>query len=443
MALDSGTGPDTGRHARTKIDFATLIDVANEFVVIANPDGLLQYANLAWRTALGYNDDSIDSVLLLDTVRPDHRQSVSDVMHAVLQSGAVLQFTTVFTTCNGISIPVIGRMDCQSAHGNPTFLRTIMREVSAGEDAETVLHNLQAQFDSVFESPAIGMAIQDLNGRWRLVNDALAKMIGYQPSDLVKMTFRDITHPDDLDANLDKLQRLLDGTHERFQMEKRYIHRNGSTVSVILTVSAVRNRARKLVRFVSQVQDVTERKQLETQLLYKASHDVLTGLPNRALFMDRVEHALARIQRSGGQIAVMFLDLDGFKAINDLYGHEQGDRLLVEIGRRLRTCARAGDTVARLGGDEFTILLEQVSHPSIAMEVAQRVRETLRYPIMLGEHVTTISPSIGIAISFERDDRADAMLHDADIAMYAAKRAGKDRAIVAKRRNGEHDSYPL
>jgi diguanylate cyclase (GGDEF)-like protein len=149
--------------------------------------------------------------------------------------------------------------------------------------------------------------------------------------------------------------------------------------------------------------------------------------------MDRLEHALSHLTGDDGQVAVMFLDLDGFKSVNDQFGHEQGDRLLVEIGRRLRACARAGDTVARLGGDEFTILLEGVRHPSIATEVAQRVRETLRYPVMLGDHVATVTPSIGIALSLGSHDQAETMLHAADTAMYAAKRAGKDRAVVARR----------
>jgi diguanylate cyclase (GGDEF)-like protein/PAS domain S-box-containing protein len=330
-------------------------------------------------------------------------------------------------------VPVRGQLDCLFDGSAPIALRTVMRDLREERAAEAERDHLQAQFQAALDSPAIGMAVQALDGRWQEVNAAFAEMLGYQAAELIDMTFRDVTHPDDIEPNVELLQTLLTGAERCSQIEKRYIHRDGSIVSAILTVSLVIDRDGKPLCFVSQIQDVTARRRLETQLLHKASHDVLTGLPNRSLFMDRLEHALARLQREDSRIAVMFLDLDGFKSVNDQYGHDQGDRLLVEVGRRLRACARAGDTVARLGGDEFTILLENVRHPSIASEVAQRVRETLRYPVMLGEHVTTISPSIGICLSLGSGDNAEAMLHAADTAMYAAKRAGKDRAVVATR----------
>jgi diguanylate cyclase (GGDEF)-like protein/PAS domain S-box-containing protein len=398
-------------------------------VQVASVNGILRYVNRAWRRALGYENRDVTRLLLLDLIHPDHQQIFGDTMRDVIQQQTAISFDSTLLTRAGEPLAVTGTIDCQLASGSPVLLRAVMRE--AYSDANRDL--IDGQWLSIFESPAIGMAVQSLDGRWLAVNDALAEMLGYSPNELITMTFHDITHPDDIAENADLLQRLAIGSERRFQMEKRYIHRNGSLVSAILTVSVVTDRYGNPLRFVSQVQDITARTQLETQLMYKASHDVLTGLPNRALFMDRLEHALQRLQRDNGQIAVMFLDLDGFKAVNDQYGHDQGDRLLVEIGRRLRACARAGDTVARLGGDEFTILLEQVRHPSIATEVAQRVRETLAYPIMLGEHVTTISPSIGIVISSGTGDTAEAILHDADTAMYQAKRTGKDRAVLAVR----------
>ena len=435
--LTSGNDPDSDRRATDHIDHATLHDLSSELIQVASPNGLLRYVNRAWRDALGYSEHDTHRLLVRDVVHPDHERQLWDVMREVAEQQTTRDFTTVLTTRGGQPVPVSGRMDCQTAAGASPLIRAMMRDLRDELATAAALDELHGQFQAAFESPAIGMAVQGLDGRWQAVNDALAGILGYSPAELIKMTFHDITHTDDLDRNLELLQTLLSGVERHFQMEKRYIHRDGSVVSVILTVSIVTDRGGRPLRLISQIQDVTARKQLETQLLHKASHDVLTGLPNRALFMDRLEHALARLQRDDGQIAIMFLDLDGFKAVNDQFGHDQGDRLLIEIGRRLRACARAGDTVARLGGDEFTLLLEQVRHPSIATEIAQRVRETLGYPIMLGEHVTTISPSIGIAISTGSYDRAEALLHDADTAMYAAKRAGKDRAVVAQRGDSE------
>jgi diguanylate cyclase (GGDEF)-like protein/PAS domain S-box-containing protein len=429
----SDTALDAGRSRDQSIDPLGLLDLSSELAFAVSASGMLRYANRAWRETLGYAADEVSRLLILDIVKPEHEQALSAVMRDVAQQRAPRPFTTTLLARTGEVVPVTGRMEFLQAGAQPEMIVAVMRDLRAERELAAELDEVRAQFQSAFESPAIGMAIQGLDGRWQAVNEAFATIVGYPPAELLRMTFQDITHPDDLDRNAELLQQLMTGEERRFQMEKRYINRDGATVSVILTVSAVIGSDGATHRFISQIQDVTARRQLETQLLHRASHDVLTGLPNRALFMDRLEHALDRLQRDGGQIAVMFLDLDGFKAVNDQYGHEQGDRLLVEIGRRLRACARAGDTVARLGGDEFTILLENIRHPSVATQVGQRVLETLRYPIMLGEDVTTITPSIGIALSVGSDDRADTMLHAADTAMYAAKRAGKDRTVVAQR----------
>jgi diguanylate cyclase (GGDEF)-like protein/PAS domain S-box-containing protein len=429
----SDTALDAGRSSDQSIDPLGLLDLSSELAFAVSASGMLRYANRAWRETLGYAADEVSRLLILDIVKPEYEQALSAVMRDVAQQRAPRPFTTTLLARTGEVVPVTGRMEFLQAGAQPEMIVAVMRDLRAERELAAELDEVRAQFQSAFESPAIGMAIQGLDGRWQAVNEAFATIVGYPPAELLRMTFQDITHPDDLDRNAELLQQLMTGEERRFQMEKRYINRDGATVSVILTVSAVIGSDGATHRFISQIQDVTARRQLETQLLHRASHDVLTGLPNRALFMDRLEHALDRLQRDGGQIAVMFLDLDGFKAVNDQYGHEQGDRLLVEIGRRLRACARAGDTVARLGGDEFTILLENIRHPSVATQVGQRVLETLRYPIMLGEDVTTITPSIGIALSVGSDDRADTMLHAADTAMYAAKRAGKDRTVVAQR----------
>lgn len=432
MALLSGNDSDADRRT-DDIDLAGPLDLASELVQVSSPNGLIRYANRAWRETLGYSAQDIQRLLMLDIVHPGHEQQLSELIRDVMRVQTARDFTSVLVTRSGELLPVAGRMDCRQSERDSFLIRAVMRDLRAELTTEAALDDITAQFQSAFESPAIGMALQSLDGRWQAVNDALAEMLGYSSDELIQMSFQDITHPDDLDKNIEELQRLMTGAAKRFQMDKRYIHRDGSIVSVILTVSLVTDRDGTPRRFVSQIQDITARTKFETQLLHRASHDMLTGLPNRAFFMDRLEHALANPQRDDSQVAVMFLDLDGFKAVNDQFGHEQGDRLLVEIGRRLRACARAGDTVARLGGDEFTILLEDVRHPSIVTEVAQRVRETLRYPIMLGEHVTTVTPSIGIALSLGSHDQAETMLHAADTAMYAAKRAGKDRTVVARR----------
>ncbi len=176
--------------------------------------------------------------------------------------------------------------------------------------------------------------------------------------------------------------------------------------------------------------DITARKELEKQLEHQAFHDTLTGLPNRALFLDRLEHALARSERSTSGIAVLFLDLDRFKYVNDSLGHEVGDQLLVAVGSLLQGCVRPGDTVARLGGDEFTILLEDVERPDEAVYIAERITAGLRAPFTLGRHELYITTSIGIVFSSPERNRMSDLLRSADMAMYRAKSHGRARYEV-------------
>lgn len=204
---------------------------------------------------------------------------------------------------------------------------------------------------------------------------------------------------------------------------------------------------------VVAMHDITERKTFEEQLEHQAFHDALTGLPNRTLFMDRLGHALVRTRRGPGSVAVLFLDLDNFKMINDSLGHKVGDQLLILVSQRLQGCIRPEDTVARLGGDEFTILLEDITDPSDAARIAERIEEQLRSPIIMGgqDMLRTsslegrelfISTSIGIAIQASTDDHPDDLLRNADIAMYEAKSKGKARYAVfeprMKARASEH-----
>jgi diguanylate cyclase (GGDEF)-like protein len=173
----------------------------------------------------------------------------------------------------------------------------------------------------------------------------------------------------------------------------------------------------------------SERERLD-ELARQAFHDPLTDLPNRALFADRLDHALARLRRRHGSVAVLLLDLDGFKEVNDTLGHEAGDQLLITVGERLRACLRPADTVARLGGDEFTILLEEIDSLREATRVAERIEDALKTPFVLDGNEISITTSIGIAFNTPGNSEPDDLLRNADTAMYQAKRAGKARYEV-------------
>jgi diguanylate cyclase (GGDEF)-like protein/PAS domain S-box-containing protein len=293
------------------------------------------------------------------------------------------------------------------------------------------LRESEERFRSAFDYATIGMGVVSLDGRWLQVNPSLCHIVGYAEAELLSSNIHDITHRDDLVALDEQIQRLADGTISSHQTELRYSHKNRQDVWAHLGMSLVRDGETNPLHLIFQIQDITDRKRDQEQLLHDAFHDALTGLPNRALFMDHVKMAIQRSRRSGDRLfAALFLDLDRFKIINDSLGHMVGDQLLVGIAHRLEACLRPGDTVARLGGDEFTILLEDLSGNEDALEVARRVQEAVTQPFNIGGHEVFTTASIGIALSTTGYERAEDLLRDADTAMYRAKMQGKKRHVV-------------
>jgi diguanylate cyclase (GGDEF)-like protein/PAS domain S-box-containing protein len=293
------------------------------------------------------------------------------------------------------------------------------------------LRESEERFRSAFDYATIGMGVVSLDGRWLQVNPSLCHIVGYEEQEMLSSNIHYVTHRDDLLALDEQIQRLADGTISSHQTELRYTHKSRQEVWAHLGMSLVRDGQGRPLHLIFQIQDITDRKRAEEQLLHDAFHDALTGLPNRALFMDHVKMAIQRSRRSGDRLfAALFLDLDRFKIVNDSLGHMVGDQLLVGIAHRLEACLRPGDTVARLGGDEFTILLEDLSENEDAIDVARRVQEAVTQPFNIGGHEVFTTASIGIALSTTGYERAEDLLRDADTAMYRAKMQGKKRHVV-------------
>ena len=293
------------------------------------------------------------------------------------------------------------------------------------------LRRSEERYRELFDNASDLVYTHDLTGRFTAINQATERLFGYTSEEALCLNIRDIVEPED-QAQLRRPLRSWDGAPP---IELRARTKAGRSVSLEISPRLIVEGARP-VGVQGIARDITERKRLETerkrlevQLRHQASHDPLTGLPNRALFLDRLERAMHRARgQQGDRFAVLFLDLDRFKMINDSHGHLVGDQLLTAFAGRLRACLPLGDTVARLGGDEFAILLDHVGAP--ALEIAERIIATCRESFVLGEHEFYTSPSIGIVLAPTGYAQTEDLLRDADIAMYRAKAEGKARYAV-------------
>ncbi|MDQ3161419.1 MAG: EAL domain-containing protein, partial [Actinomycetota bacterium] len=308
----------------------------------------------------------------------------------------------------------------------------LVTDIGKREQVERELRSAQTRFQRAFSEAPIGMALVDLDGGWRQVNRALCTMLRYSESELLTLTREQLTHPDDLAADLAQVERLVSGELDHSTLEKRYIDRRGDVVWTLLSRSLVRDDAGHPLHFIAQIQDISERRQFEAKLSHLADHDPLSGLFNRRRFEHELARQVAYTERYGTAATLLMLDLDNFKYVNDTLGHATGDELLVRVSSAMVERLRETDIIARLGGDEFAIILPETDAAAGEL-VAVNLIETIKHDgVVLHEgRAIQVTASIGIA-SFEKGvalTPAELMMH-ADVAMYDAKEAGRGRFAV-------------
>jgi diguanylate cyclase (GGDEF)-like protein/PAS domain S-box-containing protein len=544
---------------KSEARYRTVLDAAFDAIVTITPDGIVRWFNGGAERIFGYRAEEVigQPVTLLMPER--YRDLCVAGLHSYLRTGEarVVGGTTelVGLRKDGSEFPIEMSLGETQENGERLFT-SVIRDVTERKRTEDALREARDRFRSIFDHAPIGVGMVSLEGRYLQVNRSLCEIVGYTEEELQALTWQEITHPDDLAASSAYARRIVEGEFPRYHLEKRFLHADGHTVWASLSVSLVRDAEGEPLYFVSQIQDVTERKRAERviieseerfrslvqyssdiitileadgtvryvspavervtgyrpeeqvgtnafgsvhpddkeralatfaavlkrsglypalefrvphkdgswrylehvvnnllddpavrgvvvnswdvterkalveQLSYQAFHDLLTGLPNRALFMDRLERALTRAHRRGTKVAVLFTDLDNFKVINDSLGHKAGDQLLVAVAERLKTCLRPEDTAARLGGDEFTILIEDISSVGEVVQIAERITEILQPPFTLEEQEVFATVSTGIALNSPTKEQPADLLRHADLAMYRAKHRGKARYEV-------------
>jgi diguanylate cyclase (GGDEF)-like protein/PAS domain S-box-containing protein len=411
--------------------FKALVSNAADIIIVTDEAGTMQYVSPAFERILGYSAEAYTDEAMGSFVHPDDLDRITEEFPPLIDDPSRVLHTDLRSQdADGrwryFEATITNRLDDPDVHGVVGNLHEI-----------TELREAHERFRSAFENAPIGMAMSDLEGRIIRANPALGGIVGWPPGDLAGVSVHDLTHPDDRESSAAEMHHLISTGSAGYQLEKRYIHSHGHEVWVSVSVSCVRDEQERPLYLIGQVEDVTERRALRERLAYAAIHDPLTGLPNRELFMDRLEMALRRSARGGHRVAVIFLDLDRFKLINDSLGHDVGDQVLAAVAGRLAAVMRTSDTLARFGGDEYTVLCDDIGDESDAVEVAQRLVVAMGQPLGLATGEVFVSLSVGIALS-STGESGPVVLRNADIAMYRAKERGPSR-IEVYREDDEHN----
>lgn len=309
-----------------------------------------------------------------------------------------------------------------------TLLYSIIHDITARRRAEESLRESEARFRAIFEAAPIGIELADKSGRLIATNAALQQMLGYSADELRDIDFASITHPDDVAAENALDDELVSGRRATYQLEKRHLHKEGHVIWTRLTATIARNEHGEAQFALGMVEDITDRKRAEEALAHQALHDTLTGLPNRVLLYDRLEQALCAGRRGGTPVALLLMDLNRFKEINDTFGHHFGDLVLEQVGKRLQHVLRQSDTIARLGGDEFAIVLPDTGEQG-AVHAAEKLVAALVEPFIVHGHALQVEASVGIALAPDHSDDRTTLLRQSDVAMYVAKHAGNSCAV--------------
>ncbi len=317
-----------------------------------------------------------------------------------------------------VSVPVIAMF--------LSTLHSYFQRKEADERHVEELKESESRFHSAFTHAAIGMALVSTDGRFIQANKSFCDMLGRTLPELLAAQLAGLVNPDDAGALQGPIDRLVKGELASVHTEVRGVHRDGSDVWMALNISLARDWQFRTHNLIVQAQDISARRRAEAELYHNAYHDSLTQLSNRTHFNEQLNRAIARVQRHPEQrFAVMYLDFDRFKMVNDSLGHKAGDELLVNVAKRLKTMLRPTDVLARLGGDEFAILVEDLNRQRDAVELTERIQKELQKPVQLGSMEVAISASIGITFSTNGYQTSDQIIRDADIAMYKAKSKGK------------------
>ncbi len=415
--------------------FRALAEQSSDIIVLVNREGIITYENPAVERYLGLKAEERIGVSIFERIHPDDLKLSIDTFNTLSRdiNAPDPHFEIRLRNRNG-SWHTFELVGSKMIHENVVeYVILNLRDITERKQAESqreaaleALRQSEEKYRSILETIQEGYFEVDFAGNFTFFNDSLYRNLGYSKEELMGMNNRQYTdkeHSKKLFQTFNKVYNTGEPT-ERFDWQ--IIRKDGTKRYIESSVSLQKDSSGKPAGFRGIVRDVTERKQIEQQLNHIATHDTLTGLPNRMLFIDRLGVALAQSKRNRHKLAVMMLDLDNFKNVNDTLGHMVGDQLLKEVGYRLSGLLRQNDTVARLGGDEFIVLLSDLERMEDVIRVAEIILKAFKQLFVCGNHKLTSSTSIGIAVYPDDGNDIDSLLKNSDMAMYFVKMHGRN-----------------
>lgn len=408
--------------------FRALTDQSSDIIVLMNLEGIITYVNPVVEKALGFKPGERIGARGFERIHPDDLKTLTE------------KFNTLSIDTN---MPVFqGEIRLRHKDGsyrtfeavgsnivNNNIVENIIvnyRDITERKKAEEALRQSEEKYRTILENIQEGYFEVDLAGHLIFFNDAVCELIGYSREETDHMNYRIFTDDDMAKKVYQTFNNIYTTGQPTREFDWKIIRKDGEARYIEASVSLQKDSSGETLGFKGIIRDITERKQIHKQLNHMATHDALTGLPNRTLFMDRLQIALAQSKRNRNKLAVMMVDLDHFKDINDNLGHIIGDKLLKEIGSRLTGILRHNDTVARLGGDEFVILLSDLVRVDYAAGVAKVILKSFQKPFIIAANEVTSNASIGIAVYPDDCDDEESLLKKSDMAMYSVKTTGRN-----------------
>ena len=388
-------------------------------------DGKFVYVSELYQKLSGYTDAELIGTYSLGNIYPDDREMVREEAIKCLKGKSFEPYEYRFVKKNDEVMWALETITPIAYKGERATLGSFM-DITERKQAEEALRQSEEKYRTILESIQEAYFEVDLDGKFTFFNDSMARLTGHSKEELLGMNHKQFTNEETAKEVFQAFDNVYTTGEPSKGFDWQIIRKDGGEGFVEASVTLQKDLSGKPTGFKGMIRDITERKRTEQQINYMATHDALTGLPNRLMFSQLLNQAIRSAQRHKRQLAVLFIDLDRFKTINDSLGHEAGDRLLKEIGKRFKRSLRADDVIGRMGGDEFVILIEEVNELNQVALVAHKILSSTIKPMVLTGEECRITASIGISIYPKDGLDEQSLMKNADIAMYFAKEEGRN-----------------